>query len=400
VPLPFWQRVPADGQTPQHGTVIDFDGVNYAVDIGLGVHGTLPWEEHGRRAQHDLNTKVTVYIVGRDWWNQQLKLSALRHSSPRLSIEQLVADGQTPYRAEVLHGFSGGGWVLDIGCEKNAFLPGGDPAVTAGAIEEGAKLTVFIRKKGYGQSPLEASSERLAAPRERLGALVADGITPYEGVVRSVKAPGWFIDIGCEATALLLRSTVKDPSQMPGAGERATVYIWTRSVDVGKIYVRLEPRQTPALTFDDIRADGVTPYQGTVVRQSEQGAFVDIGCEQICLLKRADLQADAHALASLTDGDVLQVFARGKNYATKNIALTTKPADAPRIQFADVQDGTVYDGVVVRKLHELLFVDFQSEVTGVVSIDGRCPAQVGDRVRVQPRLYEARWGRWQMDLVP
>merc|ERR1711884_1005982 len=116
-----------DGQTAHQGTVIDFDGDDYHVDLGVGVHGTLPSMENGKRSYHAAGSQLTVYVVGKDWAWQHLKLSSVRQSSPMLSLQQLVADGQTPYGALVLGRSGDRGCVLDIGCEKNAFLPDDDP---------------------------------------------------------------------------------------------------------------------------------------------------------------------------------------------------------------------------------------------------------------------------------
>lgn len=400
----FWSDVCIDGQTPYEGTVVDVDKQSLCVDIGRSSPGVLPRNQDGGRAQYlTIGRKVVVYVVGKDQAGQRLKLSLVPRARPLIPWDQIVADEQTPYRGIVVRwaDAANAGCIVDIGCEKDAFLPATDALVASGKLKKGDEVTVYISRKSSGQSPMTASSKRRAIPRERLSALLADGVTPYVGTVLGFTQPGVFFDIGSEVAVFMSACNVQDWSKVPKVGGQVPVYVWNTNPEVGKVYVRVDPRDQPALAFADILADGVTPYDGTLFRKSSAGAFVDIGCERAALIKRHDTCVDATAISALAEGARVRVYAIRKNPVTRSISLALNPSERRRIRFDEVQGGGVatFDGSVARIMYDVIFVDFHCEVSGCAQRAIDCSLQVGDRVRVRPLTFDKEKGRWVVALV-
>eukprot|EP00931_Biecheleriopsis_adriatica_P088787 TRINITY_DN63022_c0_g1_i1.p1 TRINITY_DN63022_c0_g1~~TRINITY_DN63022_c0_g1_i1.p1 ORF type:complete len:526 (-),score=88.80 TRINITY_DN63022_c0_g1_i1:11-1588(-) len=312
------EQLAADGRTPYQGVVkAVVDGVA-VIDIGFEVEGTLLVP--GESEQHELHPGkgLTVYVTRRMRRARRIFLSKVPRLRPLISFDDVVADGQTPHVGTVLGGPHGDGFFLvDIGCEDVACLPASDPRVQAASegamppLVMGEKLaSVYVQAKQHFNGTLIVSTVRRHAPRERMSAVAADGVTSYEGIVTKRTSWGTFLDIGCEAPGLLLagkEQSTKDATGPGGTallcpranveevlptGSTASVYVWHKSIPSGRIYVGLDPRPHPAIRIDELPVDGVTELTGTVTKVSDKGAFVDVGCELLGLISRKEMDVE------------------------------------------------------------------------------------------------------------
>ncbi|CAE8625599.1 unnamed protein product [Polarella glacialis] len=394
------------------------------VDIGCESEGTLPLS-----AEEQLNLeagmKLTIYVVRR--WRRAKRLFLARTPLARAlsSLDDFVADGQTPYRATVVGGPNGdGSYLLDLGCEDVACLPASDPLVVTSSVPliAGKVLPlVYVIAKQRFNGTLNVSSERRSSPRERMAALVADGVTPYEGVVLRRNSSGTVLDIGCEAPGLLLaggergasiRSASKESGSAPSAlllpatdidaelpvGARATVYVWHKSTHSGRVYVGLDPRPKPAMRLEELPVDGITLLEGMVTKVSDRGVFVDVGCELLGLLSRSEMDADDNRLDRLRAGDLVQVYARRRSAAFGRLSLALDPEVMARLRVSEVRGGgtATYPGVVVSVQYGKAFVDFKCEVSGMLPEEGLTH---GDKVIVSPLVFDTSMDRWRLSLV-
>jgi len=222
---------------------------------------------------------------------------------------------------------------------------------------------------------------------------------------------GTFVNIGCEAPAVILpRPEIAPKSVLPAGavpsglpvGSPAVIYVWHRNPFTGRLYVELEPREHRGVSLQDLNADGVTPVEGIVLAHHGTHAFVDIGCESVAILRGKEEGCDPVAIEALSEGQRVRVYVRRRNLATTKVSLSLVPADSPRIRYDDVKGGgtSVYDAKVVSVQYGAAFFDFDCEVTGVIfgDIVERDVLHVGDLVKIRPLEYDNKQGRVLVEL--
>ena len=101
-------------------------------------------------------------------------------------------------------------------------------------------------------------------------------------------------------------------------GSELTVYITDKQSKSGKVTLALAPSTLPKRSWEDIIADGQTPYDGVVRRKFEYGALVDIGYDSLCFLPNAQVPKNS-ASNSVSVGQELTVYAVQKRMNTGRV---------------------------------------------------------------------------------
>lgn len=368
--------VVADGWTPHAGRVIGKADFGVFVDFGCERPGLLP--ARGSQAVDKpvldamaVGEALTVYVTGRQRETGKINL-ALRPVERRLlRLYEVIADGRTPYRGRVSSIATFGAFV-DIGTELEALMP-----LREGAdqLRVGDEVSVYVFEKRKDTGRVICTLEPASVPRRARSELIADGRTPYSGLVETVDpAVGAFIDIGCDTKAVLpLRvhaaAEVDEAVTALQPGDEVVVYVSVYSQHTGKVCVTLKPRSVPLLEWKDVIADGQTRYDGAVVGKTEYGAFVDIGCPYIALLPVRDA-ADSTTWEKIEVGRPLSVYVTTKSKGTGKISVSLRRAPRPRERIeAIVCDGqTPYEGRVIRADWFGVFVDIDCDNHGRIPV--------------------------------
>jgi len=416
-----FEAVVADGQTPYQGTVMGRHGEGVLIDIGCEM---MAWMAASCEDMPELSFGSThaVFVVNKARSSRRLYVSLRRRTKPLSRMQDVVADGQTPYQGTLFGAVRNGGhWLVDIGCEELAFLPASDPLLLGGCPSSGNAVTVYVTTKQKFAGKLVATSVRRSSPLERITACIADGCTPYAGIVLEHTPVGTFVDIGCNVMGMLpVHSSTNrsasiptssrletatlpvGPSELLPMGSSVTVFIWYHNHRAGKIHLGMRPRATPGRRLEDIPADGTTPIDGRVVAQSAMGIYIDIGCDQLACLKRCEQGFDIESVSGLSRGDEIRVYVRRKNLALRKVSLSLIPEERPRLRLTEIQgDGIAkYPGVICSIAYGQVFVDFQCEVTGWLAEEdiARHSLEVGENVWVRPLTFDVEAGRWHVAL--
>lgn len=153
-----------------------------------------------------------------------------------------------------------------------------------------------------------------------------------QGVVKKIELYGALVDIGVERLGLLHISQlsenhVKNVSDIVKEGDTITVYV--QDVDRQKGRINLTMLKPPAVTWNEIKVDGV--FKGEVVRVEKFGAFVDFGAERPGLVHVSEL-AQGY-VGDPTDvvkvGDEIEVKVIGVNRRKKQIDLSVRALEMP-----------------------------------------------------------------------
>lgn len=367
--------VTADGWTAHVGRVVSRAAFGVFVDFGCERLGLLPLRGTNATSKDTLDALVlgeplSVYIASRNLDTGKINLSLEPVMKPRIRMSAVIADGRTRYEAQVANVASFGIFV-DIGTELLALLPySGSRNEGAIGLSVGDHVGVYVIEKRKDTGRLVCTLEPAAVPRQRCIDIVADGQTPYNGLVDAVCSKvGAFVDIGYDAKVVLpLRRTIVAPADARVAalqpGEEVTVYITTTSPQ-GKVSVSLTPTAAPLLPLASVVADGQTVYPGIVVGKAEFGAFVDINCSHQALLPVHDV-ADIAAWDEIQVGSHLSVYVLSKSKDTGKMSVSLRRTERPRLPWdAIVCDGqTPYDGTVISKSWYGVFIDICCECHG------------------------------------
>ena len=349
-PVLTWRKS-ADGQTPYQGSVRAVMESKVLVDIGASCLASLPLS--GEAFPFAAGDVVTVYVTQKSGYHMSLRVSLTPDASPRIGRADVVADGKTRYEGLIDGRLPGGHASVDFGCEDSGILRASDPYLQGKAVVLHRPVEVYVLSKGR---TLELSTVPASTPRILWQDLRADGVTPYRGVVVHVTSHYTFFDIGCEVRGLLLTEQEHGDQHTLTPGEEVTVYVWFKKRE--KAYVSLGPRSAPGVQLEDLTVDGITPVYGTVTSVHSLGAWVDVGCEVLGLLRRQEGKAGDVAAAAaaagvaavlpddLTPGATLEVYPQHRNLISRKLSLATAPAPSARVPCSKLSEGAVYDGVV------------------------------------------------------
>jgi len=353
----------------------------------------------------EVGDQCIVYVISRQRDTGKINLALSPTATPRQRLHQIVADGRTPYQAKVSN-ISPFGTFFDIGTEQQALLSE-EHGGLAGTFEVGQEATIYIVSKRHDNGKLLCSMHPDTIPRQPRRNLVADGRTPYTGVVTSVNPRiGAFLDLGCDASAVLPLRDLGMGSGAMGAdaaeeaeaqvmalhpGEHVTVYVTQYSQHTGKVAVSLKPLSRALVPWKDIVADGQTRIDAVIVNKTKFGAFVDIGCSHMGMIPARDVE-DADVFDSLRIGQKVPVYAYTKSRDTGKISLRLTRAPRPRERWeAILCDGqTSYEGMVIHSSWYGVFVDIGAETNGRLAAPPEGPSadtqladlRPGDRVTV------------------
>eukprot|EP00929_Paragymnodinium_shiwhaense_P000297 TRINITY_DN100535_c0_g1_i1.p1 TRINITY_DN100535_c0_g1~~TRINITY_DN100535_c0_g1_i1.p1 ORF type:complete len:741 (+),score=165.78 TRINITY_DN100535_c0_g1_i1:86-2308(+) len=419
VPLKSFKMIEADGQTPYQAVVTGFSGELALLDLSSDSYAALPLPPEGtpEREQIQVGAQLTVYLVGKDRSHQRISATLEKREKPVTQLRDLAVDGQTPYEAIVRYVLpSRRGAYLDIGCEEAAFLPHTDPAYAA-SLEARTQMTVYIMMRHVRTGVLTVSSVKREKPLGKIADIAADGTTPFKGIVQHHTAHGIFVDLGLEAPGLLLPSKHTEeavgetpdasspfgvmPKQPLAPGSEITVYVLAKNSFEGRLYLDLQPRKTAAISVWDLPTDGVTPMEGEVVRIRGNHCFVDLGAEQLGVLKMDEAGAKAEG-KDLRVGQAIRVYGRRRSPPTGKISLGMEPDAKPRLPYtAILTDGTTYEGRVASVQYGAAFVDFGCDVTAMIEQEdvtqfGLTPESA---VTLRPLEFDEARGRWRCKIV-
>lgn len=405
----------ADEWTPFEGTVTRLlDSGSAVVDFGSERPGIVPKRGHFGAEAADLEglrpgAQTTVYVSNWTAGREKVILSLRRRHAPRSQLSAVVADGHRLYDG-IVHSTAEFGAFVDIGAELLGLVPASEMSMAGVRPEVGDRIPVCVTSKSLDTWKMNLSLQRRAVPLRRLADLVADGRTPLQGSVLSVTPEvGAFVDIGFSRPGLVpLRELSASPHPPLTTGDLVTVYVVQVQKDRGRISLALRPSVLSARPYDDIVADGQTPYVGVVRCNKDFGALVDIGCETLGILL-ARSSTEPGKVLSLQVGSQVQVYVVQRRRAQGKLILSLERESRPLEQIsAIVCDGqTPYDGRVVEKNTYGVFVFFGCEIVGLLDCKaGTVEAQalddlnMGDAVTVYLTIKNMEKGYVHLSLHP
>lgn len=156
--------------------------------------------------------------------------------------------------------------------------------------------------------------------------------------VKAIELYGAFVDVGLGSDALLHISQLGKPNvrnveDVVKVGDKLTVYVIKVEPETKRIAVSLV--KPAKLNWDDIK-EGAT-FDGQVVRVESYGAFIDIGAERPGMAHISELADGFVKQASdvVKVGEKVQVRVLKYNRKKKQIDLSLKPAEEPRVQMVE-----------------------------------------------------------------
>ncbi|CAK9074242.1 unnamed protein product, partial [Durusdinium trenchii] len=189
-----------------------------------------------------------VYIISKTFDNQRLRLALDRAETPMQRLERLKCDGRTPYRGTVTSVASFGVFV-DIGFERSGFLPQRELPSEA-TLQAGDEVTVYVPNKHWRSGRFNVSLQPLQKPHLPKRLLQVDGLTPYQGIVRSLAQGVAVIDFGFDVCG-----TLQDVDDLE-IGSELTVYAVRRLHRSRRVWLSRRPLVQPLLTLKEVVADG------------------------------------------------------------------------------------------------------------------------------------------------
>ena len=274
-------------------------------------------------------------------------------------------------------------------------------------LECGHELTVYITDKQSKSGRVTVALEPSSLPRQSWEDIVADGQTPYSGIVRRILESGVLVDIGYDSFCFLPNSQMHS-NQSFSVGQQLTVYAVQKRISTGKVSLSVERRGRPLEPLEDVSCDGRSPYRGIVRSINEFGLFVDFGCSVVGLL---DEDYDDPSLiqkqSSLKPGDVITVYPICKDLNNGRVYLSLKKRDVPIASVWDLAaDGqTPYSARVVSVHGKDCTMDLGADTRGLLmrsyaAVEGLKKLEIGDITHVYIHRRNSTSGSLTLSLVP
>lgn len=265
---------------PRKGRVISVRGKDVFVDVGGRIQGVMALQQFGD-APPKPGDEIEVHIEGYD---PDGLLILTRQGAAVEADWSSVAPGMI-VEARVLEQ-NKGGLSVDVNGIRG-FMP--ISQIELFRIEDlapyvGQKLKCLVAEVDREERNLVLSRRALldqerAASREQLWAELGEGQV-REGVVRSIKPFGAFVDLG-GADALLpvgemSWQRIKDPSEVVSPGQRVRVVVLRLDPEARKLTVGL--RQLTSSPWDEASTNYApgSVVKGKVTRVMDFGAFVEL----------------------------------------------------------------------------------------------------------------------------
>ncbi|CAE7228551.1 rpsA, partial [Symbiodinium necroappetens] len=412
VPRERWKKVIADGQRPYEGVVQRLAPFGVFVDLGTEVPGLLPNEQLPSELHCKVGDAITVYVVSKRPDTTKLDLATSPRSHALRRWIEIPGDGRTPHKGTVLGFLEGRGAFIDMGFERPALLP---MAVIEAQEEQtdlkcGSELTVYITDKQSKSGKVTLALAPSTLPKRSWEDIIADGQTPYDGVVRRKFDYGALVDIGYDSLCFLPNPQVpkNSASNSVSVGRELTVYAVQKRMNTGRVSLSLERRAKPLEDLQDVCCDGRSPYRGIVRTVNEFGLFVDFGCSVVGML---DEDYDDPALiekqSCLQAGDVVTVYPICKDLGNGRVYLSLKKRDVPIRSVWDLAaDGqTPYLARVVSVHGRDCTMDLGADTRGLLTrtnapLETYTKLEVGDMAHVYIHHRNSATASLTLSLVP
>jgi len=360
------ERKPAASGPPgvpgvKRGRVVAVHGADVFVDAGGRSQGVLPLDQfpEGKPA---VGTEVDVVIEGYDAANGLLvlarPLAAVAHVDWSTVAEEMIVEARVT-------GANKGGLEVEVN-NIRGFIPVSQ--IDLYRVEDTApyvnqRLRCLVTEVNPAEKNLVLSrravleKEREQA-REKLWAELAEGQV-REGIVRSVRDFGAFVDLGGVDGLLHVSemswSRVDDPAKVVQPGQKIKVVITKLDRDTRKVGLGL--KQLLASPWDDIdtRYGTGTLTNGTVTRLADFGAFVELepGVEGLVHISELSHQRVSRVSSVVRVGQVVQVQVLKVDKEAKRISLSLKGATPPPTPAAATDKQTAEPDPPLRKLPPL-----------------------------------------------
>ena len=290
----------------------------------------------------------------------------------------------------------------------------GDPAQEAQTdVKCGSELSVYITDKQSKSGKVTVALVPSQLPRRSWEDIIADGQTPYDGVVRRIMEFGALVDIGYDSLCFLPNAQVpnKSAANTFSIGQPLTVYAVQKRVSTGRVSLALERRARPLEPLEDVPCDGRSPYRGIIRSMNEFGIFVDFGCSVIGMLDED--HSDAALMqkqSSLRTGDVITVYPICKDVGNGRVYLSLKKREVPiRSVWELAADGqTPYLARVVSVHGKDCTMDLGADTRGLLTRstlstspqEGFRELEIGDVVQVYIQRRNSTTGSLTLSLAP
>ncbi|CAE7041367.1 rpsA [Symbiodinium sp. CCMP2592] len=392
VPRERWKKVIADGQRPYEGVVQRLAPFGVFVDLGTEVPGLLPNDQLPQALPCKVGDAIMVYVVSKRPDSSKLDLATSPRSQALRRWIEIPGDGRTPHKGTVLGFLEGRGAFIDMGFERPALLPMAVIEAEKADLKSGSELTVYITDKQSKSGRVTLALAPSTLPKRSWEDIIADGQTPYNGVVRHTFEFGALVDIGYDSLCFLpnLQVSKNSASNSVTIGQELTVYAVQKRMNTGRVSLSLQRRAKPLEDLQDVCCDGRSAYRGIVRTVNEFGLFVDFGCSVVGML---DEDYDDPALiqkqSSLKAGDVVTVYPICKDLGNGRVYLSLKKRDVPICSVWDLAaDGqTPYFARVVSVHGRDCTMDLGADTRGLLTrsndpLETYRKLEVGDMVHV------------------
>lgn len=300
------------------GRVSHIDEEFVYVSTGFKSEGRIPRTEFVRNPEDKLDLKVDDEI--------EVMVDRIAAEEIFLSYEKVLEqrrwdelvkkhETQEPIEATVLKAVKGG-FRLDIGLSRHAFLPASHAGDAMSATDiEGKTISAMVLEINKETGNVVVSQRELmkrehAEKEDEFYGNIRTGDI-VEGKITRLTNFGAFADIGGVEGLIHISeiawTRVGHPSQLLACGDVVSVKILDTDMEKKKISLSLKQAQgDPWDTIEDrFKPEEIT--EGTVTRVVNYGAFVKIGDYYEGLLHNAEMQAAGEGAKRLNAGDVLQV---------------------------------------------------------------------------------------------
>ncbi|MGN7610732.1 30S ribosomal protein S1 [Magnetococcales bacterium HHB-1] len=284
----FDKGVGKEGQVVE-GTIIQQEGEEFVIDVGLKSEGRLPVREFldaERQLSVGVGDAVKVFVERTEDQNGQAVLSrekAIREEAWK-SLEKAFADKETVYGR--IMGKVKGGYTVDIH-SLAAFLPGSQvdvrPVHDISRLQEDLQpfdiLKMDRRRGNIVVSRRTVIEKHRENARNALLETLHEGMI-LDGVVKNITDYGAFVDLGGLDGLLHITDMswkrVKHPSNVVSVGDTVSVQVIRFNSDNQRISLGMKQLLTDPWEGIGVKYPPESKFSGTVTNITDYGAFVEL----------------------------------------------------------------------------------------------------------------------------
>jgi len=368
------------------GTILDFEGDDVLVDIGLKSEGRVPLKEFAKAGEADtlkVGDDIDVYLERFEDKNGEAVLSRdkARREEAWTQLEKAYNDGQRV--TGQIFGRVKGGFTVDLNGAV-AFLPGSqvdirpvrDVQPLMGTPQPFQILKMDRSRGNIVVSRRAVLEETRAEQRSELVASLKEGQV-LQGVVKNITDYGAFVDLGGVDGLLHVTDMswkrVSHPSDVLTIGQQVTVQVIrfnpeTQRISLGMKQLEADPWEGAAAKYP-VGAK----FKGRVTNITDYGAFVELepGIEGLVHVSEMSwTKKNVHPGKIVSTSQEVEVMVLEIDEVKRRVSLGLKQAQAnPWDAFAETYPvGNELEGEIKNITEFGLFVGLPGDIDGMVHL--------------------------------